>query len=89
MNNEYHLMKYLFYIFRSHYVKNETLATVCAKNGLEKHLLHMADRLQAAIDRFLNKLINENGLEDVNIEEDEVEAQVLCLAQVAQHKFQS
>lgn len=61
-------------------MKNETLATVCVTKGLEKHLLHMADRLQAAIDRFLNKVIDESSLEDVNIEEDEVESQVLYLA---------
>ncbi|KAK3862621.1 hypothetical protein Pcinc_031533 [Petrolisthes cinctipes] len=60
---------------RSHYVKNETLASVCVKAGLEKHMLHMADKLQTAIDKFLNRILEDSNMDDVNIEEDEVEWQ--------------
>ncbi|XP_069951425.1 endoribonuclease Dicer-like isoform X2 [Cherax quadricarinatus] len=60
---------------RSHYVKNETLAKVAAEMKLTKHLLHMAPKLSASIDKFL-KLLEEPYEEDtLNTEEDEVDAE--------------
>ncbi|KAK7071929.1 hypothetical protein SK128_008434, partial [Halocaridina rubra] len=38
---------------RSYFVNNETLARVAIKFGLQRHLLHMAPKLQAAIDKFV------------------------------------
>ncbi|XP_068243252.1 endoribonuclease Dicer-like isoform X2 [Palaemon carinicauda] len=54
---------------RSYYVNNETLAKVAAKYELQKHLLHMAPKLQAVIDKFLN-LCQEEGLERELVTED-------------------
>lgn len=55
---------------RSYYVNNETLARAAAKYELQKHLLHMSPKLQAAIDKFL-QLCQEEDLERELITEDE------------------
>ncbi|XP_064098364.1 endoribonuclease Dicer-like [Macrobrachium nipponense] len=55
---------------RSYYVNNETLARAAAKYELQKHLLHMSPKLQAAIDKFL-QLCQEDDLERELVTEDE------------------
>ncbi|XP_066938837.1 endoribonuclease Dicer-like [Macrobrachium rosenbergii] len=55
---------------RSYCVNNETLARAAAKHELQKYLLHMSPKLQAAIDKFL-QLCQEKGLERALVTEDE------------------
>uniref|UniRef100_A0A0P4WEE1 Uncharacterized protein n=1 Tax=Scylla olivacea TaxID=85551 RepID=A0A0P4WEE1_SCYOL len=47
---------------RSYYVKNETLARAAVRKNLQCHLLYLAPKLQASIDKFIN--LFQNGLDD-------------------------
>nr|XP_045623564.1 endoribonuclease Dicer-like [Procambarus clarkii] len=60
---------------RSHYVKNETLARVAIDKKLHKHLLYLAPKLEASIDKFL-KICEDSYMEDtLNTEADEVDGE--------------
>lgn len=48
--------------FRSYYVKNESLARICVKHDLQHHLLYLAPKLQASIERYLS--IFQDGLDN-------------------------
>ncbi|XP_050727390.1 endoribonuclease Dicer-like isoform X4 [Eriocheir sinensis] len=58
---------------RSYYVKNETLAQVSAKYKLHHHLLHLAPKLQASIDKYLSLFQAGLGKEEELFTEDDVE----------------
>lgn len=59
---------------RSYYVKNETLARAAVRKNLQCHLLYLAPKLQASIDKFIN--LFQNGLhddEEIFTEDDDVD----------------
>ena len=58
-------------------MKNETLARAAVRKNLQCHLLYLAPKLQASIDKFINLL--QNGLvddDDILTEDDAVDLEV-------------
>ena len=61
-------------------MKNETLARAAASKKLHRHLIYMAPKLQASIEKYLN--LYESGLdsdEEMFTENDTIELEVSCM----------
>lgn len=63
-------------IYRSYFVKNDTLARAAAKRKLHQHLLHLNPKLEASINKFLSILQQDPLGEELNTEDDVQDCEV-------------
>ena len=63
---------------RMHFVRNETLAKACVRNGLHKHLLHEVHSLAKVIGEYINTLDVEDGSCYSSSDEDDSVERMEC-----------